>query len=208
MCSELKLFVPHARTVTTTNQVALVRGSETDAPVNTVRSVYVPKSKDQYRTPRWLTELLPEVDLDPCSGPGSTVKAKRHISLESGLDGLADPWTAANSVFCNPPYSRGQVIRWTGRCVELVQSNALSWALLLVKLDPTTAWWRLAHTVPCRAYPFRERIEFAAPEGVETSRNNFCSALLLMTKDDKVELPGKLKRHLVGCLEPFPWCSQ
>lgn len=162
--------------------------------------------RNDWCTPRWLTALLPPVDLDPCSNHRSTVRATRTLSLEAGDDGLANPWVAT-SVFCNPPYARGQVIRWTRRCVELVQSNALSWALLLVKLDPTTAWWRLAHTVPCRAYPLRERVEFEPPPGVTSSRNNFCSVLLLMTQDDKVDLSSKLKRHLVGCLESYPWCS-
>ena len=155
---------------------------------------------DAWCTPRWLTDLIPTVDLDPCSNPNSTVRATRALSLENGDDGLANPWTEA-SVFCNPPYSRGQVIRWVRHGVQLVQANPHSWVLFLVKLDPTTGWWRQAHLVPCRAYPFRKRIRFAGAPATA----DFPSALLLMTQDTKHELPTKLKRALFGCLEAYPW---
>ena len=44
-------------------------------------------------------ELLPLVDLDPCSNPRSTVRARMTMSLEAGQDGLAAPWVG--SVFVN-----------------------------------------------------------------------------------------------------------
>jgi hypothetical protein len=39
-------------------------------------SLPVSTDRDSWATPPWLTELLPEVDLDPCSNNRSTVKAR------------------------------------------------------------------------------------------------------------------------------------
>jgi hypothetical protein len=161
---------------------------------------------DNWCTPEWLTNLLPEVDLDPCSNPNSTVRAKRALSLENGDDGLTDPWDAPESgvasVYINPPYSRGEVDKWARKAVHFIQAAPTSRALLaLVKLDPTTDWWARFHGVPCRAYVFKDRIKF---DGADTGAP-FCSALLVLTGDDKFELPTKLKRHFAGCLTPYPW---
>src|SRR5271165_2082418 len=58
---------------------------------------------DSYCTPRKITDRLPARDLDPCSNPRSTVRAKRAYSLERKLDGLKLSWPG--EVFVNWPYS-------------------------------------------------------------------------------------------------------
>lgn len=166
----------------------------------------VPHDKDSWTTPEWLTKLLPVVDLDPCSNPRATVRAKATYSLESKNDGLSDPWPEGPGVriFVNPPYSRGQVLRWAKRCTEFVQANPTAVVLALVKLDPTTEWWREFHRVPCVAYPFRQRVRFGGAQ----AGADFCSVLLVLTQDEKYVLPTKLQMKLSGRLEPFPWVSE
>lgn len=163
---------------------------------------------DNWTTPEWLTRLLPVVDLDPCSNPHSTVRARQALSLENGDDGLLFAWAAPESgvasVFCNPPYSRGQVDRWARKVVDFIQVGPSRWAVALVKLDPTTAWWRTFHSVPCRAYPLAQRLRFGGAE----CGAPFTSCLLLLSRDEKVQLPMKLLKHTTGCLEPFPWGSE
>jgi hypothetical protein len=158
-------------------------------------------ASDSYCTPRWLTGLLPTVDLDPCSNPRSTVKARRTYSLEKRLDGLQMPWTG--SVFLNFPYSNPlpwaqklTVEREAGRCVE---------AIVLCKLDPSTEWWRvlLGGGAP-DVWMFERRIQFDEPPiiidrrretlGVEKSTTNFASVVIHHGGPKALDLAGVATR--------------
>lgn len=84
------------------------------------------------------------IDTDPCWHPGSFIPpgVVRYDGRELG-DGLQREWLGA--VWMNPPYSDPMpwVIRFR-RHAELGHP-----AIALVKLDPSTAWWkRLTHGAP------------------------------------------------------------
>jgi hypothetical protein len=156
---------------------------------------------DEYCTPRSLTELLPQVQLDPCSNLRSTVKAKRTYSLEKKLDGLKLPWTG--SVFVNWPYS--DPMPWAAKTIAELDNGHCTDAIILCKLDSSTEWWKV---ITQRLSPnaieelpdtldlwlFNDRIQFDEPpelvadrikrfaeegrSGGEKSSNNFCSAII------------------------------
>jgi hypothetical protein len=148
---------------------------------------------DSYCSPRWLTELLPQVNLDPCSNPRSTVKARRTYSMEKKLDGLKLSWNG--SVFVNWPYS--DPLPWAQKTIHELRDGHCTDAIVLCKLDTSTEWW---HVVTERVlenldlWAFDKRIQFDEPpelvaerirlfaekgkKGGEKSSNNFCSAII------------------------------
>jgi hypothetical protein len=136
------------------------------------------KLRDCWTTPRWLTELLPRVTLDPCSNPFSTVQAGRHIQLEdlsvgkpdkrSGTreqgDGLAESWKN-RSVFVNPPYSN--IMPWARKAYE---AKAF---IFLVNNVTTTKWYHeLVRNGGSYKFEFAKRIKFDPPPRIKPSSNN------------------------------------
>lgn len=119
--------------------------------------------RDSWCTPKWITKRLPLVDLDPCSNPRSTVRARRRLMLENGENGLLSSWREL-SVFCNPPYSK--IEPWAAKIVE-----AKSFCFL-VNVDPSTEWWRMLTRWSDHLFLFYKRIKFRAPPGVESSSND------------------------------------
>ena len=127
-------------------------------------------NRNAYCTPRWLTDLLPEVDLDPCSNPRSTVRARQTYSLESGRDGLALPWIG--SVYCNPPYS--DIYPWALKAEE----QTVNACAFLVNVDSSTSWWKRLQAHLQHVLLFSKRIQFVPAHGVAVSSNSKPQALL------------------------------
>jgi hypothetical protein len=170
---------------------------------------------DGYCSPRWLTALLPPVDLDPCSNPRSTVRSKRSFSLEKKLDGLKLPW--AGSVFVNWPYSDPGP--WAEKLIQELTAKRCTEAIVLCKLDPSVGWW---HTLmgfagpPPDLWMFDRRIDFDEPEelvaarlrkfaergkpGGEKSSSNFASAILHYRGNEREARPDvpSLKLDMVA----------
>lgn len=118
--------------------------------------------RDCYCTPEWFCELLPEVDLDPCSNPRSHIAARRTYQLEHGEDGLKLSWSG--SVFLNPPYSN--LDPWAERLYDEMTAGRVTDAGVLVNVDTSTYWWRaFTHVARCQLALYR-RVSFDAPPGV------------------------------------------
>lgn len=146
---------------------------------------------DSYVTPPWLTAMLPQVDLDPCSNPRSTVRARRTYSLEKRLDGLKLPWNG--SIFLNWPYS--DPLPWAKKLLTSLIEGRCTEAIVLCKLDTSTDWWHtLIDFEKPEMWTFDRRVPFVEPAaliaerikkfaekgkpGGEKSSNNFCSAII------------------------------
>jgi hypothetical protein len=143
------------------------------------------EGRDSWCTPKWLADLIGRVDFDPCSNSRSHIRADLSIQKGDGCDGVPDGSPRAylwmyvqNSisedkcVFINPPYARGQVIRW----VKHWRSTRF---IFLLRWDPSTEWF--AELIPhCTHvwFPGR-RINFEPPPGVKASSNPFPHALYL-----------------------------
>lgn len=121
---------------------------------------------DSYCTPKKIAERIGYVDVDPCSNDRSHILAGRTFCGINGLldDGLMMSHTVRDDedVFINPPYSRGQVLRW-------VLAYLRTRFIFLVRHDPSTQWWD--HLIGVRPrpwlwFPRLWRIEFEPPPGV------------------------------------------
>jgi hypothetical protein len=158
------------------------------------------QGRDGACTPKWLAELIGPVKLDPATNDRSHVEAQYKCSLEYGGNGLAGtagrwgyegdaPFYAGPSwtVFCNPPYARGQVIRW-------VRHYKHTRFIFLLRWDPSTKWFaELIQETDWVWFPAGQRIEFEPPPGVKFSKNPFPHALYL--RDPSPDLLERLK----GC---------
>lgn len=82
---------------------------------------------DHYTTPEHVLErvrMVGPILLDPCSNGASTVGARMSLNGAVLYDGLATPWHDIDTydglslVYVNPPYSRGQIGRWSKKIVD------------------------------------------------------------------------------------------
>ncbi len=140
--------------------------------------------RDGACTPAWLADLIGDVQCDPCSNDRSHVRARlRACGLEAPayddglevapIDGLAlaplvpPEWLT----FINPPYSRGQVLRW-------VRAYGHVDFMFLLRFDTSTEWFEeLTRVARYLWFPRRRRIEFEAPPGIKFSSNPYPHAI-------------------------------
>ncbi len=125
--------------------------------------------RDTYTTPRWLTRAIGPVWLDPCSNIYSKVQAERTFRLDRGQDGLKlaryVPRNPPGIVFVNPPYSRGQVLKW-------IRAYRHTRFVFLLRHDPSTKWFReLFEASSALVHPF-DRINFDPPPGTPKADGN------------------------------------
>lgn len=140
--------------------------------------------RDTWCTPKWITEALGKVDLDPCANERSHVQAKISFHLERGDDGLVKAPNVGRSwrVFINPPYS--DVPPW-------VEAYSHTRFVFLLKLDPSTKWFEaLIARTELVLIPKRTRVQFEPPPGVaakDSKANPFPHALFFAKAEDAPE---------------------
>ncbi len=119
-------------------------------------------------------------DLDPCSNSRSHIRsAMSYDLLVRGQDGLTLPWRGLT--YINPPYSA--VLPWAMRTVTHTDGF-----VMLVKLDPTTRWWKVAvDQIGVRWAAFRKRLRFERPDKPPLTAN-FPSALIYKKWTPSAEL--------------------
>lgn len=98
-------------------------------------------------------------------------------------DGLTFPWHGLR-VFLNPPYSRPLLAKFIAHAVE--QKDNANCAVLLVKVDTSTAWWRLlaenAHI------EYLRRVAYDDENGNPLSPATFASAIAIMRPTEPYRL--------------------
>jgi hypothetical protein len=155
-------------------------------------------------TPEWLADIINLWDptLDPCSNERSHVRASIKLLLDLGDNGLygrnneyllslggcgfiatAQPFWRT---FINPPYTRGEIIRWILHWCETDFIFLLKWA-------PDTGWFETLWPLCWGAWHPNQRINFEPPPGVKGSSNPLPHALYLKSKPE-----GAFYRALVA----------
>lgn len=158
-------------------------------------SMIHPKStvleRDARCTPRWLADAIGPVYVDVCTNARSHIKATVEWQLERGQDAMRGArYLGAKPpgiVFCNPPYSVGNVIRF-------VRAFRHTRFLFLVRQDTSTKWWReLWPNIGLIATP-RVRVDFDLPPTVdaEDQSNPYPHVLLYARADDATVAIRKL----------------
>lgn len=143
------------------------------------------EGRDGACTPKWLADLIGRVDVDPCSNPRSHVGAEHTVSLpgDGCMPSLAGP---DDVVFVNPPYARGQVLRW-------VMAHRHTRFIFLLRWDPSTKWFAELYPHCTHVWFPRKRVNFEPPPGVKFSANPYPHALYM--RDPAQELLARLSPH-------------
>lgn len=112
------------------------------------------KSNEWYTPARYIEaarRVMGGIDLDPasCELANRTVKAGRYYTQEQ--DGLLQDWQA-ECVWCNPPYGTIAGKSSIGLCVKRLideySHGRIKQAVLLVRADPGSAWFRMLWNYP------------------------------------------------------------
>lgn len=102
-----------------------------------MQTTYTPPEilSDEYCTPYYLATFLNylPIDLDPCANEYSHIRAK--LAYKPPIDGLAMNWRGSYLTYINPPYSAPY--SWIEKAAFEPER-----AIALIRLDPTTKWWR------------------------------------------------------------------
>lgn len=143
-------------------------------------AVDVDPDRDAWVTPKWIADAVGDWDLDPATNERSHIRAKRTFMLDRGQDGLALSRLVGKTVrvYCNPPFSRGQVIRF-------VRAYRHTNFCFLLRLDYSTEWFaELEPHVGLILVPRNQRVAFDAPPGAKASSTPFPHGLLYKRRED------------------------
>lgn len=114
------------------------------------------KTSDDWITPRWLIDALPEFDLDVCASMTQPWPCAKR-SLTERDDGLLAPWDGF--VWCNPPYGKA-IATWLNRMA--LHNNGV--ALVFARTD-TQAFFRNVWPFASLLLFIEGRITFHYPDG-------------------------------------------
>lgn len=156
---------------------------------------------DSTCTPKWLADMLPEVDLDPCSNERSHIKARWSFSLEKKLDGLRLPWNG--TVFENYPYS--DPLPWIIKTMLELNEGRCKGAIVLAKLDCSTKAWEILTQDVCFLGPdlwlFKDRIQFDEhPDLVEERRLERIAKLVAKGKPVPDSISGESSNNFCSVI--------
>lgn len=136
-----------------------------------------PEDRDRWCTPPHVIEMaraaMGGIDLDVASNAAAQaiVKAASWYSLDTGRDGLALPW--AGRVWCNPPYGKGLVDRFSDKIVSELERGQITAMLVLVNSSTSAAWWQqLARHADSLLF-CSSRLSFWHAETGKTQSGNF-----------------------------------
>lgn len=130
-------------------------------------------------------------DFDPCSHPQALVPAKTRI-MPPG-DGLSLPWPDRGAGWLNPPYSNSRP--WLERASLWSALPGFRVVFALLKLDPTTRWWRSC-VEPVSAVGvvlLRDRVRHIKPGRAKNEVAPFASALVAFGDTSLVSVLLKLR---------------
>ena len=122
-------------------------------------------SSNEWYSPAWIVEpartVLGGFDLDPASSAeaNETIRAARYFTLDD--DGMEQDWRGR--IWCNPPYSDRDLIRWVSKLVAAHESGAVPEAVMLL---PAYTETRMAQEAlaRCKAVCFpSRRVQFNRP---------------------------------------------
>lgn len=104
-----------------------------------MNSVHFSSCKQDYETP---DELFAALDaefvftLDACANK-ENAKCVNYFDEEK--DGLKSSWFPCSTVWCNPPYASGQLVKWVNKAIEEARRGVR--VVMLVPARTETKWW-------------------------------------------------------------------
>ena len=157
------------------------------------RELMFSSKSDEWGTPQDLFDELNKVyefTLDPCATV-ENAKCEKYYTVED--DGLSKDW-GGNTVFVNPPYTRGSIGKWIKKAYEESKKpNTIVVCLIPSRTD--TKYWHEYCMNAAHIHFIKGRLKF---EGEADNSAPFPSALVVFTTGFKeyalglFQLPNRL----------------
>jgi len=144
--------------------------------------------RDSWYTPESYIKLVREalggqIDFDPFSSFDAqrTISAKIYFTVID--DALTTPWPIVDTVFMNPPYSRGMINKCVLRFIEMFDAERFNYGIVLVNNATDVQWF---HHLAGRstAICFTDhRIAFKNTDGKKISNNTRGQCFLFIARN-------------------------
>jgi hypothetical protein len=127
------------------------------------------RESDRRLTPEWLIALAREfgggtIALDVCTEPRNPTGAEMfYTSVDNGLERDWLDYACGGLVWCNCPFSIGQVQLWSDKCV--LEARLGCEILLLTKDDCRTSWYAFLNENADLRCRIRRGVGFSEPDG-------------------------------------------
>ena len=132
---------------------------------------------DERRTPCDFFDALNGVlhfDLDVAATPENAL-CKFYFTKED--DGIQEPWTVG-AAWCNPPYSRGQLIKWLVKAADEAKARRCTIAMLMPG-DCSTIAGQFALAYANAILFVNKRLRFDSGDVTEKASAKFCNWVAL-----------------------------
>jgi phage N-6-adenine-methyltransferase len=83
------------------------------------------KDTDERTTPQDFFDKLDSIFHFDCDAAATASNAKCSVYFDIASDGLTQDWGQFNSIFVNPPYSRGQLIKWITKAASTAKRSVI-----------------------------------------------------------------------------------
>lgn len=140
---------------------------------------------DEWGTPDWVFQLAHKIEpiftFDAACNRGNCLLSEQ----ESFGDSLLVDWYGVSyeqAVWCNPPYSRGNINKFIDKALYEAKENGVR-SVFLVRFDPTAKWFQRAFKSGyCDIYMLDKRIKFKGADNTYPFPNCF---IHFQAKDNK-----------------------
>lgn len=153
---------------------------ETDywtTPTNITKGIV--KFLEYYREIDWGGQFY---DLDVCANLHNTKVLTNYITEKENA--LLVDWNGQR-VWCNPPYSRGNVDNFVAKAVEQCQKNQKD-VIMLLNVDPSTKYFkRILDNAKAIVYVTSGRISFIKTQDNEVKSNPLKPSMFVLLSSSK-----------------------
>lgn len=126
------------------------------------------KATPEWVTPQGLFDNLHQefgFTLDAAADPKNAKLPTFYTKADNGLE---QPWTGR--VWCNPPWSDGEVSAWLAKGLEATTSGAAEVAVYLLPARTDPAWWHTYVMASQEVRLIQGRLKFLPTDGVCTAK--------------------------------------
>lgn len=161
-----------------------------------VRGTIDSRNDDWYTPVEWTRfarQVLVKIDLDPFSSDKANkiVKAKQFFTIED--DALRQSWNA-DTVWMNPPYTRGLVSQATDKFIEEFSLGHFKAGIILINNMTDTRWYGRLYEHAHAVCNLIGRISFENAAGQAVSGNTRGQSIFLFA-NKKYGPHGQIKRR-------------
>jgi phage N-6-adenine-methyltransferase len=166
------------------------------------------RDSDNWHTPQDIIEAAKSVmggkiDLDPFSSKEANGRIGATIFYTEEDDALSMDWAKVETVFINPPYGRGVIVKAIKKVIEEYKKESFKEGVLLVNNATDTLWFHDVKDIASAVCFTKGRISFLSPaeDGVLKIVSGNTRGQVLFYFGKNIEAFKKEYRDLGWCFE-------